>query len=122
MFVVWWLLASGAWLPSGITSISALINSSLHILMYYYYAISAIGPSFQKYIWWKKYLTFFQMLQFAVLIIYCSLLLYEECSPPVSDQMLWLVIYYSMSHVVLIYDFYTNTYYTIMYQRMENVS
>ena len=40
MFVVWWLLASGAWLPSGITSISALINSSLHILMYYYYAIS----------------------------------------------------------------------------------
>jgi elongation of very long chain fatty acids protein 4 len=122
MFVVWWLLASGAWLPSGITSISALINSSLHILMYYYYAISAIGPSFQKYIWWKKYLTFFQMLQFAILIIYCSLLLYEECSPPVSDQMLWLVIYYSMSHVVLIYDFYTNTYYTIMYQRMETVS
>ena len=53
--------------------------------------------------------------------MYCSLLLYEDCEPRVNDQMLWLVIYYSMSHIVLIYDFYTNTYYKIMYNRIENV-
>lgn len=61
MFPIWWLLATGMWLPSGITAVPALINSLVHIFMYFYYAISAIGPSFQKYIWWKRYITLFQM-------------------------------------------------------------
>lgn len=61
MFPIWWFFVSGnLWLPSGTAAVAALINSSLHVLMYFYYAISAIGPSFQKLIWWKKYLTFFQ--------------------------------------------------------------
>lgn len=29
--------------------------------MYFYYMLSAMGPEYQKYIWWKKYLTAFQM-------------------------------------------------------------
>lgn len=29
--------------------------------MYFYYMIAAMGPKYQKYIWWKKYLTTFQM-------------------------------------------------------------
>lgn len=29
--------------------------------MYFYYMVAALGPKYQKYIWWKKYLTAFQM-------------------------------------------------------------
>jgi len=29
--------------------------------MYFYYMIAAMGPKYQKFIWWKKYLTTFQM-------------------------------------------------------------
>jgi len=29
--------------------------------MYFYYMVAAMGPEYQKYIWWKKYLTTFQM-------------------------------------------------------------
>lgn len=29
--------------------------------MYFYYMVAAMGPKYQKYIWWKKYLTAFQM-------------------------------------------------------------
>jgi hypothetical protein len=29
--------------------------------MYTYYALSAMGPKVQKYLWWKKYLTQFQL-------------------------------------------------------------
>ena len=29
--------------------------------MYSYYLFAAFGPRFQKYLWWKKYLTVMQM-------------------------------------------------------------
>lgn len=39
----------------------ATINSSIHVLMYGYYGLAALGPQVQKYLWWKKYLTIIQM-------------------------------------------------------------
>jgi len=39
----------------------ALINSFVHVLMYTYYGLSALGPHMQKYLWWKKYLTRIQL-------------------------------------------------------------
>lgn len=38
-----------------------MLNTFVHIVMYFYYMLSALGPEYQKYIWWKKYLTAFQM-------------------------------------------------------------
>lgn len=38
-----------------------MINSFIHIIMYLYYCLSALGPSVQKYLWWKKYLTILQL-------------------------------------------------------------
>lgn len=29
--------------------------------MYFYYMVSAMGPKYQKFLWWKKYLTTIQM-------------------------------------------------------------
>lgn len=36
------------------------INSLVHVIMYAYYGLSAF-PSLEKYLWWKKYLTAFQL-------------------------------------------------------------
>lgn len=47
--------------PGGHSTFFALLNSFVHIVMYFYYMIAAMGPKYQKYIWWKKYLTTFQM-------------------------------------------------------------
>jgi hypothetical protein len=41
----------------------AVINSFVHIIMYTYYLLSALGPTVQKYLWWKKYLTTLQMVR-----------------------------------------------------------
>jgi len=38
-----------------------MINSLVHVLMYTYYGLSALGPHMQKYLWWKKYLTRIQL-------------------------------------------------------------
>ncbi|KAG5672920.1 hypothetical protein PVAND_003008 [Polypedilum vanderplanki] len=45
-----------------------LINSFIHVIMYMYYMLSAM-PSMQKYLWWKRYLTSLQIIQF--LIVFC---------------------------------------------------
>jgi hypothetical protein len=38
-----------------------LLNSFVHVVMYTYYLIAALGPRFQKYLWWKKYMTWIQL-------------------------------------------------------------
>ncbi|CAG2172674.1 unnamed protein product [Oppiella nova] len=38
--------------------------------MYLYYLLSAFGPQIQPYLWWKRYITRLQLIQFAILIVY----------------------------------------------------
>lgn len=40
---------------------SNLVNNMVHVVMYCYYMISAMGPQYQKYLWWKKHLTSLQL-------------------------------------------------------------
>lgn len=42
-------------------SLHALVNAAVHVVMYFYYLLSAAGPRFQKYLWWKKYMTAIQL-------------------------------------------------------------
>lgn len=47
--------------PGGHAVFIGLVNSFVHIIMYTYYMLSALGPHLQKYLWWKKYITNLQM-------------------------------------------------------------
>ncbi|CAG4986868.1 unnamed protein product [Parnassius apollo] len=44
------------------------INSSIHIIMYGYYALSAF-PDLNKYLWWKKYITLMQINSMSTLML-----------------------------------------------------
>ncbi|CAG2119426.1 unnamed protein product, partial [Medioppia subpectinata] len=43
----------------------AFVNSIVHTVMYSYYLLSAFGPQIQPYLWWKRYITRLQLIQFA---------------------------------------------------------
>jgi len=43
-----------------------LVNSLVHIIMYSYYMMSAMGPTLQPYLWWKKYITQLQLVRFII--------------------------------------------------------
>lgn len=45
----------------GMGTFHALLNCVVHVIMYTYYGLTAMGPSYQKYLWWKKYLTTIQL-------------------------------------------------------------
>lgn len=49
--------------PGGHSTFFGLLNTFVHIVMYFYYMVAAMGPKYQKFIWWKKYLTAFQMVR-----------------------------------------------------------
>jgi len=47
--------------PGGHGTFIGVINSFVHIIMYTYYLLAALGPELQKYLWWKKYITTLQL-------------------------------------------------------------
>lgn len=49
--------------PGGHGTFVGVINSFVHIIMYTYYLLAAMGPQYQKYLWWKKYITNIQMVR-----------------------------------------------------------
>ena len=59
MAFTWWFGVKFS--PGGLGTFHAMVNSLVHTVMYFYYGISALGPEYRRYIWWKKYLTTFQM-------------------------------------------------------------
>jgi len=67
---VCWAGLEGKWCMALWTS--AFWNSLVHILMYYYYAVSTIGYS----PWWKKHLTGLQIYQFVSGVFYTAIYFY----------------------------------------------
>ena len=59
MFVLWYFTTG--YYANGTSAVAAFMNSLIHVLMYYYYTVSALGPSFQRLVFWKKYLILFQI-------------------------------------------------------------
>ncbi|XP_002400747.2 elongation of very long chain fatty acids protein AAEL008004 [Ixodes scapularis] len=47
------------------------MNSFVHVIMYTYYFLAALGPAYKEYLWWKRYLTMLQIVQFSLLLLHC---------------------------------------------------
>ncbi|NXT65105.1 ELOV4 protein, partial [Chaetops frenatus] len=86
----------------------AQMNAFIHVIMYMYYGLAACGPKFQKYLWWKRYLTILQLVQFHVTIGHTALSIYIDC--PFPKWMHWGVIFYAVTFIFLFGNFYYRTY------------
>jgi elongation of very long chain fatty acids protein 7 len=53
-------------LPGEQGVVIGFLNSVVHVIMYFYYMVAAMGPTYQKYIWWKKYMTWIQLVRYAL--------------------------------------------------------
>jgi elongation of very long chain fatty acids protein 7 len=62
-----WMLM--CWVPGGQSTFGMFINAIVHSIMYSYYFVAALGPQYQKYLWWKRYLTNLQIVQFVVVLV-----------------------------------------------------
>lgn len=94
--------------PGGHSTFFGLLNTFVHIVMYTYYMLAAIGPQMQKYLWWKKYLTVLQMIQFIMVFIHASQLLFIDCDYP--KAFAWVILLHAVMFYFLFYNFYQQSY------------
>jgi len=78
-FECWW---GARFVGGGHGGFAAFFNAGVHTVMYLYYLLSACGPKVQKYLWWKRYLTGLQMLQFVCVFLHALQPLYYSCDYP----------------------------------------
>uniref|UniRef100_T1H7Y8 Elongation of very long chain fatty acids protein n=1 Tax=Rhodnius prolixus TaxID=13249 RepID=T1H7Y8_RHOPR len=84
------------------------LNCFVHVVMYSYYLLAALGPGVQKYLWWKKYLTKLQLGQFIIILMYLSSMIIMDCKVPRG-----LTLYMSMNtliFLILFLNFYNKSY------------
>ncbi|XP_028328089.1 elongation of very long chain fatty acids protein 1-like [Gouania willdenowi] len=94
----------------GMGSFHAMVNAAVHVIMYFYYGLSAAGPRFQKYLWWKKYLTAIQLIQFVVVSIHISQYYFmKDCNYqlPLWIHLIWM---YGVFFFLLFSNFWLQAY------------
>jgi len=93
------------YLASGHSSFFGLLNTFVHIVMYFYYMMSAMGPQYQKFLWWKQHLTTLQMVQFVGIMVHAfQLIFYDDCDFP------WQFAYYIGAHALLFFVLFSQFY------------
>ncbi|XP_049522397.1 elongation of very long chain fatty acids protein 7 [Dermacentor silvarum] len=68
-----WLNMNYALQP--ISMFGTCLNCFVHVVMYTYYFLAALGARYRKFLWWKKHLTTLQMAQFIANIAFCLCML-----------------------------------------------
>ncbi|CAG7728317.1 unnamed protein product [Allacma fusca] len=101
-----WLAARFA--PGGHCTLIGFTNTFVHTLMYFYYMMAACGPQYQKFLWWKKYLTHFQMIQFIVVFVHSMQLFFIDCDVPMLFA--WLTVFHTAAFLLLFMDYYRKAY------------
>lgn len=92
----------------GHSTFFGFINTFIHIVMYLYYLLAALGPQIQPYLWWKKYLTTMQMIQFIMVMIHAFQLLFIDCNYP--KTFVWWIGMHAVMFYFLFRNFYNETY------------
>lgn len=97
------------YLPGGHGTILALLNLTVHAVMYFYYFISALRPELKQSLWWKKYITQAQIVQFLLLFLHFAHALFDmKCEYPKVG--LAFPVIQAIIMLVLFSDFYYKVY------------
>ncbi|XP_017021976.1 very long chain fatty acid elongase F-like [Drosophila kikkawai] len=87
----------------------AFLNQIVHSIMYTYYLLSSISPAAQASLWWKKYITIVQLIQFALIILQClNVLVQPNCDSP--RPVAYVFGSFSVALAVMFSKFYFKTY------------
>ncbi|XP_020801237.1 elongation of very long chain fatty acids protein F [Drosophila serrata] len=94
----------------GHLNILALLNTMVHVMMYFYYFLSSQYPSIKGNIWWKKYITLAQLFQFTLILGYGIYVLFfsPNCGVPVG--LIYVTMLQSVIFIYLFATFYFHAY------------
>lgn len=97
------------YVAGGQTFLLCMLNSFVHTIMYTYYGLSVLGPNVQKYLWWKKYLTQLQLVQFGIVMVHAIVNILDRDCPYPKGYSIAFVLYGSFI-TALFLNFYRRSY------------
>jgi len=95
--------------PGGHITFMGFLNTFIHTVMYSYYLLAAMGPRIRPYLWWKKYLTRMQLIQFVLIFLHTAQLLVFPCEGVPPSLILWTMLYSGLFFALFI-NFYVKAY------------
>lgn len=98
------------YVAGGHATLLGWINAFVHIIMYTYYMLSAFGPHVQKYLWWKKYLTSLQLIQFSIILVHNLNLLFWRTDCQFPKFLAFLLTLNAVLFLYLFGSFYVQNY------------
>lgn len=105
IFMVYWALVNTD--TDGDIYWTILLNGFIHFVMYTYYFLALHMPS--KDIWWKKYVTQLQLIQFVGMMVQATRILYRGCTDtPV--RVIYMYSMYMVTMLCLFSQFYVKSY------------
>lgn len=93
--------------PGGSSVLFPFLNSGVHAIMYGYYFL-ATYKSMQKYLWWKRYLTLAQIVQFVMSMVHFSFKGLSSCEYPATLAIIGFIA--NFIFLCLFIDFYKHAY------------
>jgi len=104
-FTAWWGIK---FVGGGHTTFCGFLNMGVHVVMYFYYLMAAMGPTVQRYLWWKRYLTTMQLVQFVTFFLHASLPLFIPCDFPKIFS--YVILFHGAMFFILFANFYRQAY------------
>lgn len=102
--IVWF---AGKFQPTPVIVFAGYINLPIHVIMYTYYGLSTF-PNVRKYLWWKKYLTRIQIIQFCIDLAHSLQVVYLPfCG---YHTLTYIQTAFSLSFLYLFLKFYFKSY------------
>ncbi|KAJ8395623.1 hypothetical protein AAFF_G00031040 [Aldrovandia affinis] len=104
----WWFGVKFA--AGGMGTFHALLNCIVHVIMYSYYGLSALGPAYQKYLWWKKYMTTVQLVQFVLVTVHIGQYFFMKDCQYQHPIFVYVIGLYGLMFLVLFLNFWYHAY------------
>lgn len=107
------LIAWGVWIgmkfgAGGQNAFFPFINCFVHMIMYAYYCLAALGPHMKPYLWWKKYITIIQMVQFVLIGLHAVVPLFFGCD--FHPGFAYAILAHAIFFLVMFLNFYIHAY------------
>ncbi|KAG5667958.1 hypothetical protein PVAND_015917 [Polypedilum vanderplanki] len=96
------------WIPSGSVTLGSAANAFVHVVMYFYYGLSAIGVETKRILWLKKSVTIIQLIQFTAFILFMINGFTLKCEFPL--WIIYILLPNCLLFIILFGQFYLKTY------------
>ena len=102
---------------AGPAGLFPLFNSLIHAIMYTYYTLAAMGPQYKNLLFWKKYVTILQLIQFFCYTVHGTLFLFLQTGYP--KFVVYLGYVQNPLFLFMFYKFFLATYKNAKVERVK---